>query len=171
MLSITLKYHLRYNEQRKFHELSRVNFNNTVEAENIHNSLKGLRWINPFFRGKPQKEIELIKEGVNQLENQKDNLMLVSHYLFINSITKKNMNLPTRTFTTDGTSYPLTNNKYFSEYKEFLQNHLKKQRIKKIYFFNHENLNRNIVTDYLSKDCIEIKKNKLFTIFEITCFN
>ena len=81
------------------------------------------------------------------------------------------MNLPTRTFTTDGTSYPLTNNKYFSEYKEFLQNHLKKQRIKKIYFFNHENLNRNIVTDYLSKDCIEIKKNKLFTIFEITCFN
>ena len=171
LLSITLKYHLRYNEQRKFHELSRVNFNNTVEAENIHNSLKGLRWINPFFKGKPQKEIELIKEGVNQLENQKDNLMLVSHYLFINSITKKNMNLPTRTYTTDGTSYPLTNNKYFSEYKKFLQNHLKKQRIKKIYFFNHENLNRNIVTDYLSKNCIKVKKNKLFTIFEITCFN
>ncbi len=171
LLSITLKYHLRYNEERKFHELSRVDFNNTVEAKNIHNSLKGLKWINPFFKGKSQKEIELIKEGVNQLENQKDNLMLVSHYLFINSITKKNMNLPTRTFTTDGTSYPLNNNKYFSEYKKFLRNHLKKKEIKKIYFFNHENLNKKIVTDYLNKDCIKVNKNKLFTIFEITCLN
>ena len=42
-----------------------------------------------FFKGTSQKEIEFIKEGVNQLENQKDNLMLISHYLFINSITKK----------------------------------------------------------------------------------
>ena len=50
LLSITLKYHLRYNEERKFHELSRVDFNNTVEAKNIHNSLKGLRWINPFLK-------------------------------------------------------------------------------------------------------------------------
>ena len=66
LLSITLKYHLRYNEERKFHELSRVDFNNTVEAKNIHNSLKGLRWINPFFKGTSQKEIEFIKEGVNQ---------------------------------------------------------------------------------------------------------
>lgn len=171
LLSITLKYHFRYNEERKFHELSGVNFNNTVEAKNIHYSLKGLKWINPFFKGKPQNEIKLINEGVSQLENQKDNLMLVSHYLFINSITKKNMNLPTRTFTTDGTSYPLANNKYFPEYKEFLQNYLKKERIKKVYFFNHENLNKNIITNYLSKDCLKVNKNKLFTIFEITCLN
>lgn len=171
LLSITLKYHFRYNEERKFHELSGINFNNTVDAKNIHYSLKGLRWINPFFRGKPQKEIELIKEGISQLENQKENLMLVSNYLFINSITKKNMNLPTRTFTIDGASYPLANNKYFSEFKKFLRNHLKKKGIKKVYFFNHENLNKNIITDYLSKDCIKVKKNKLFTIFEITCLN
>lgn len=171
LLFITLKYHFRFNEQRKFHELSGVNFNNTVEAKDIHYSLKGLRWINPFFKGKPQNEIELIKKGISQLENQEDNLMLVSHYLFINSITKKNMNLPTRTFTTDGTSYPLINNKYFSEYKEFLQNHLKKEEIKKVYFFNHENLNKNIITNYLNKDCFKVKKNELFTIFEISCLN
>ena len=81
------------------------------------------------------------------------------------------MNLPTRTFTIDGASYPLVNNKYFSEFKKFLRNHLKKKGIKKVYFFNHENLNKNIITDYLSKDCIKVKKNKLFTIFEITCLN
>ena len=44
------------------------------------------------------------------------------------------MNLPTRTFTTDGTSYPLNNNKYFSEYKKFLRNHLKKKKLKKFIF-------------------------------------
>ena len=168
---ITFKYHLRYNEERKFHELSRINLDEAIDAKYIHESLAGLKWINPFFNGNPIEEIELIKEGILQIEKQDDELMLITHYLFLDSITKKNMNMPSKTFTTDGISFPVKGSKYFLLYDTFLKNHLSKKKIKKVYFFNHENLSQKIISNHISNDCYEEKKDKLFLILEINCFN
>ena len=44
---VTFKYHLRFNENRKFHELTKIQLNDSVKAEKIHSSLKGLNWKNP----------------------------------------------------------------------------------------------------------------------------
>ena len=41
----TIKYHLRFNENKKFMELNNVNLNLAVNAENLDNSLAGLKWI------------------------------------------------------------------------------------------------------------------------------
>ena len=60
-----------------------------IDAKYIHESLAGLKWINPFFNGNPLEEIELIKEGILQIEKQDDELMLITHYLFLIGITKK----------------------------------------------------------------------------------
>ena len=168
---ITFKYHVRYNEERKFHELSRINLDEAIDAKYIHESLTGLKWINPFFNGNPKDEIELIKEGISQIEKEDDELMLITHYLFFDSITKKNMNMPSKTFTTDGISFPVKGSKYFLLYNSFLKNHLSKKKIKKVYFFNHENLSQKIISNNISNNCYKEKKDKLFTILEINCFN
>ena len=120
LVIITFKYHLRFNENRKFHELENVKLNETISATNIHTSLKGNLWINPFYIGLPSEEVSLIRQSANELDKIKEEVMLITNYLFMDSITGKNMNLPNKAFTLDGTTYPMVNNKISEEYKKNL---------------------------------------------------
>ena len=52
------KYHLRYNEQRKFHRLEKVNLENAVDANIIHTKLKGLKWITKTFSKNQIKKLK-----------------------------------------------------------------------------------------------------------------
>ena len=56
----TFKYHLRFNEGRKFHELKNTNFNLAVDALSISEKLSGLKWISPRYKENPKKEVLLI---------------------------------------------------------------------------------------------------------------
>ena len=67
----TLKYHIRFNEGRKFHEFSDTNFNKSIKATNLDQSLKGLNWISPEFSSDPEKEISILKDIKIHLENDK----------------------------------------------------------------------------------------------------
>ena len=49
LILVTLKYHIRYNENRKFHELEKINLAEAVQANKIDSSLSGLKWINPLY--------------------------------------------------------------------------------------------------------------------------
>ena len=42
-----MKYHLRYNIERKFHELNNINFSKSVKGQTINKKLTGLNWITP----------------------------------------------------------------------------------------------------------------------------
>ena len=88
---LTLKYHLRFNEARKFHELSSTNLNNFIYAESLDQSLKGLKWINSLYKEEPSLEISFIKEGAKELINidKKINVMLITNYSFLESVTEK----------------------------------------------------------------------------------
>ena len=99
LILVTLKYHIRYNENRKFHELEKINLAEAVQANKIDSSLSGLKWINPLYEKSPDEEILKIKKGIKILENINDEVMVITHYLFLDSITKKNLNYPARTFT------------------------------------------------------------------------
>ena len=44
-VGITLKYHFRYNIDRKFHELNNVKFSQAFEAKYLSNKFSGLKWI------------------------------------------------------------------------------------------------------------------------------
>jgi hypothetical protein len=169
---ITIKYHIRYNEERKFHELSIVNLDNTIPAENIHNDLKGLQWLNPYFDGKASLEIEILKKAhqkLNTINNKK--IMVITHYQFLESITSVKLNYPNKTFTIEGDSIPTKESKYYDFYKNFLINKIKMKNITEIYLFKHENIFPEIITNYLNKDCYEIKEDEIFYIYELSCFN
>lgn len=167
----TIKYHMRFNENRKFHELEASDLQKTVNALEIHQSLKGLKWINPFFNGETSQEIKLIKLGVSQLDKVNNELMLLTNYLFIDSITEKKMNYPSRAITGDGTSFPLVDNKYFKNYKNFLRKLIIKNKIEQVYIFKHESLSHRSFTNYFEKNCYTINENDLFIIVNIKCLN
>lgn len=170
LILITLKYHNRYNESRKFHELENINLSYALPASKIDNSLNGLSWINPFFETEPEKEIFLLKKSISVLNNQKTEIMLFSHYLFLDSVTNKNLNYPSRSFTLDGASMPLKNNKYFKFYKKFLIKNIQDKEIKKVFFFKHEKILQNSLTDYLEHSCYTRYEDDLFYIYELKCY-
>ena len=127
IIFLTIKYHIRYNENRKFHELSNTNISRHVESASLHKSLKGILWVSPFYKGDAQSEIEMLRKVKYQL-NKKKNIMLITHYLFLDSITSASMNSPSKTHTIDGASVPMNNSEYFSYYRDFLYLKFKKKK-------------------------------------------
>ena len=83
------KYHLRFNEGRKFHELNNVNFELALNAKKIDDKFKGLKWITPTFNKNPDEEIILINEIKNYLIADNRNKMVMTNYSFFSSILKK----------------------------------------------------------------------------------
>ena len=173
LVLITAKYHFRYNENRKFHELDSLMINKSIEANKIDKIFSKLRWVNPFFKDKPIEEIKIILKGKEILMQDKKELMLISHYSFFETITKKRMNYPNRTFTIDGASFPVKNSEMKSIYRSFFQNILKEKSIKNIYFFKHEKISHNIIKNNLEAKCRILKDNEIFFIYELNdnCLN
>ena len=142
--------------------------NNSIPASKIDKSLNGLRWINPLFKEDPSKEVLMLKEVKERIEKIDYEIMFITNYLFLNSITKNNLNSPSRIFTSDGTSIPLEGNKYYSYYKNFLIDKIKKKKIKEIYFLKSENISKSL-TGYIDKNCYSLIEDELFIILKIKC--
>ena len=150
----TFKYHMRFNEGRKFHELASVNLKDAIPAKIIDKKLKQLQWITPHFID-PKSEVDLIKKTINIIENDNNPIMLISNYLFLDALTKKNLNSPSRTY--DSISFPMTKNKYYYSYKKLLEEKIKNKQIKSIYIFEHQVVSDKIIQiyiyQYLNKSC------------------
>ena len=166
---ITLKYHYRFNETRKFHELEKVNLIKSIPAFKIDNSLDGLKWITPSFKDDPEQELLILKKTKERIEQINHNIIFITHYLFLDSITKKKLNYPSRTSTIEGASIPIKDHRFYEDYKRFLKNKIKKNNVKEIYFLKHEKISQKIITDYLDEDCYSLSEDELFYIFKINC--
>lgn len=157
---LTVKYHVRFNEERKFHDLQNTNLKNFIPASYIDESLTFLKWITADYKQDPAKEIKIIKEVKIELDNNTENKLLISNYLFLDAITQNKIFSISRTF--DDISFPSKKNKYYNFYKDFFIKKLKKNNIKKIYvFFNKNEINGAMdkyVFSYISSDCFKIYK-------------
>ena len=107
----TIKYHLRFNENRKFHELSHVDFSSSIEAATIDEKLSGLNWVSPFNKN-PNEEINLAKLAKKILKKDKRNKMVITDFQFFSAILNEKLNSPSRSY--DLISYPGKKNKYFN---------------------------------------------------------
>ena len=152
-LSITFKYHLRFNEGRKFHELSSVDLSKSIPAEQIHKKLKGLNWISPNYKNDVQREIQLINKIKKQLKSDKREKMVITNYSFFSLILNEKLSSPSMAYTDDGTTYPLGKSKYSEAYKTLIIENIKKNNIKIIYIIDP--VDKKSIYDYLSKDCFE----------------
>ena len=143
---------MRFNENRKFHELSNVNFESSIDASAIDKKLSGLNWISPS-NTIPQEEIDLAKFGKNILLNEKRNKMVITDFQFFSALLNEKLHSPSRSY--DKISYPNKTNKYFEEYKTFLVNKIEDNKIEVIYFINFDTADEKLILhDFLLNKCL-----------------
>ena len=70
VLFSTTKFHIRYNVDRKFHELEKVDKTNAIAAKEIHQNLKDLKWISSS--DDPNNESRILKKAINVIKNDKE---------------------------------------------------------------------------------------------------
>ncbi|MBA1337765.1 MAG: Dolichyl-phosphate-mannose-protein mannosyltransferase [Pelagibacterales bacterium] len=165
-LFATFKYHMRFNEGRKFHELNYANFKLSSNAIKIDKKLEGLKWITPQQKNDPNKEINQIREIKLHLLNDLRNKMLISNYSFFSVILNEKLFSPSRWYLSDGTDYPLRGNKHFTSYKKLLIGILKKNNISVIYIISPQD--SSILYNYIDKGCfVEREISKILKSYEL----
>ena len=163
---ITLKYHIRFNEDRKFHELNYVNFHLSEPANQIDKKFKGLMWITPEYKNNPNHEIGYLKEIKLKLLNDKRKKMLISNYSFFSAILNENLFSPSRWYLSDGTDFPQKGNKYYNSYKSLLINIIKNNNIEVVYTISPQK--SRILYDYIDKSCfLEIEISETLKSHEL----
>jgi len=152
-LFTSTKYHLRFNEDRKFMELSNTNINISQNAEHIDSKLRGLKWITPQYNNDVEEEFLLIKDTIDHLKMKNNKIMVLTHYQFLSAVTEKDLISPNRWFTTDGVSYPLLNKKYFPEYKKYFKDLVVKKNVNLIYTIKPIDI--EAIKNIFEKDCLK----------------
>ena len=163
-LFTTIKYHLRFNIDRKFHELNKVNFSTSVDAHLLSKEFKGLKWISP--NDEALSEINYINSVKLILDNDISNIMVVTNYSIFSVLTKRNVSSFSRWFAFDGSAFPLKNNKYYEKYKDFIISTIKSKNIDNIYVL--KDINDKFFLNYFDQNCINKKtENKMMKIYQI----
>tara|TARA_Y100000590_G_scaffold467391_1_gene646147 strand:- start:793 stop:2382 length:1590 start_codon:yes stop_codon:yes gene_type:complete len=168
-LFATIKYHQRFNENRKFHDLQDVNFDLSINAEKLNKNLLGLKWITPEkFINDPNAEILFLSKVQKILMEDKRNKMILTNYLFFSANLKESLNAPSRTFTLDGASFPIKGNKHYASYKNLIINIIKKNKISVIYLLDTGKIDDTYVYDYIDKNCFnEVHILEQFKSYEL----
>jgi hypothetical protein len=155
----TIKYHYRFNIEKKFHDLQNVNLKNSLPANKIHPSLKYLNWKTKDYV-QPAEEILLLREAIKEIEKNDENIMLMTNYSFISSITKKKIFTISRTY--DKISFPNKNNFYYQRYKDYFIKQINLKNISQIYLlFNEKDLLNSVnryVYEYFDNECLKTEK-------------
>jgi len=164
----TIKYHIRFNENRKFIELADVDLSLSVKAKLLDKRLKGLNWITPHFPKEPSKEINLLLETKNILLNKSEEKIIITDYQFFNSLINNKFASPNKWY--DDLSIPDKENTYYKDYKKFFFDRIKKDRIKSIFFIGKNKIEMYFFQELINKnDCIVLSKiNELFLEYNIS---
>ena len=165
-LFATIKYHIRFNENRKFHELYYVNFESSLHGNEIDKKFLGLKWITPEYKDRPDEEIILINKIKSHLSSDDRTKMLWTNYSFFSSILNEKLFSPSRWHIFDGTDYPLKGNKYFVSYQNLLIKLIKNNNIEVIYTIYP--VKSSLIYTYLDKNCFtEIKISNMLNSYEL----
>ena len=155
LILTTIKYHLRFNEGKKFMELANADFSKAIDAKILDKKLTGLQWITPHYIDNPNLELKLLKELKKVISEDLENKIIISDYQILPALTDNLNFAPNKWF--DTLSVPSKDNKYFVKYKLFFISKLKEQKIKNIYAINEDKLNYFLFL-FDKKDCVKYKK-------------
>ena len=169
LFSVT-KYHFRFNEEKKFMDLSKVNIELAKDAKQIDKIFSGLKWITAYYPKDPQKEINNLVEIKEYLQNDLNSKIIITDYQFFLALTKAKFSSPNKWY--DSVSIPSSENKYYVEYKNFFVKKIKKNNVVKIYNIGPKNY-RSVLYSYFqdminNNNCITSKEiNEMLIIYDI----
>ncbi len=136
LIFTTSKYHMRFNEHKKFMDLENADFNKSINANILDESLSGLKWITPNYINNPELELELLLQAKNALIKDTKKNIILSDYQIIAAITDNYYIAPNKWF--DQRSVPSTDNKFFLYYKDFFLSKIRSQKIDNIYIIGKD---------------------------------
>ena len=166
----TFKYHIRYNENKKFMELENINLDRALDAKLLDEKLSGLKWITKKYKNNPQFEIKNLIEIKNLMEKDQSNKILISDYQVLPALLNNKNYAPNKWF--DPISIPDKKNKYFITYQIFFISSLKNQKINMIYVVENDKL-EIFLPIFKDQNCYKKTKiNEMGTKLNITdCLN
>jgi hypothetical protein len=163
----TVKYHLRYNQDRKFIELVNANFSLSEDASKIDKSLSGLKWITPHYLYSPSDEIDLLIDTKNILLKAKKKKIIITDYQFFSSIINNKFASPNKWY--DDLSIPKKDSKYYDTHKNFFLDKIVKNKIKYLYFIGKSKNEMYFFKEFIgeNKCIIPNQLNELLLEFDI----
>ena len=154
----SVKYHKVYNLERKFMDLQHVDLTKALEASLIDQKLNKLKWITPYYPKNPAKEINMLKNAIKILKNEKRKKMVITQYQFFSLILEQDLSIPNRWNVYHHNLYPIKNNKYVKYYKDFFNKNLRSNEIEVIYIIKShpgENIKIEQFAIHLDNICIK----------------
>ena len=149
------KYHIRFNEERKFNELEFIDLSKAVDAKMISEKLRGLKWITHLNPENPQQEILNLNQAINIFKEDKTTKMLITNYQVISPILDLYDNSPNQ-WHHPSVSFPLRGNNYHKVYKNYFISKIKEKKIKTIYEIRE---GEKIITELiLNEECYSKEK-------------
>jgi len=133
----TYKFHIRYNLEKKFHDLENVDKKQSIKAEVIDDKLKYLNWVSPVFES-PQEEVDLIKTAISVISNDSRKKIVITHYQFLSLVLDEDLNILNRWYLWDNNTHPTENHKYFDFYKKFTTKNFEQNEISVIYLLGSD---------------------------------
>ncbi len=152
----TIKFHFRYNIDRKFHELENVDKSLALDAKEIHQNLNNLKWITKYDN--PINEINILKQAIEVIKNEPREKTLITHYQFISTVLNENLNILNRWYLWDNNTHPTENHKYFNIYKTLINKNLKSNNVEVIFLLGQKNeIKFENVKNYFTDLCFKSK--------------
>ena len=173
VLFATVKFHHRFNIERKFLDLENLDKTKAVNASLVHKNFKNLRWVSKFDN--PDNELKVIQKAINVIEKDTRSKTLITHYQFMSTFLNKPLNILNRWYLWDNNTHPTENHKHFAVYKSLINKNIKENKVEVIYLLGNENEIlfdniKNYFNDICFKNKIIIKKR--FSSHEIiSCKN
>jgi len=156
----TVKYHYRFNIERKFMDLENVNLEKAIFASQLSPKLQNLKWITPFsYSENPQEELDFLRTVINRLKEDNRKKIVITHYQFLSLILSEDLNILNRWYL-DHHSHPTPDHKYFAYYKDFVNKQLTKNNIEVIYLISStkNEMAFDKVKVYFTEKCFQNKE-------------
>ena len=169
---VTIKYHFRYNVDRKFHDLENINKKNAISAEIVSNKMKYLKWITPYSENlDPKTELKIISDAIQTLKSDSRSKTIITNYQFFSLILNEDLNLINRWYLWGNDTHPTKGHKYFDFYKKMINKNIDKNNVEVIYLLGQHKgeLVLKDIKQYFSDKCFksEIFIEKRFSSHEI----
>ncbi len=166
----TIKFHYRFNIDRKFHDLENIDKSKALDANTIHQNFKNLKWINKFEKN-VDFETKLLKKAIKILQEDDREKLLITHYQFFSTILGEEIYILNRWYLWDNNTHPVENHKYFNFYKKMVDKNVKSNKIKVLYLLGQENeIPFDKVKNYFTDVCFKSKTivENRFSAHELT---
>ena len=152
----TVYYHQKYISKRDTLLLRNLDLNKSVNAVILSDKLKNLRWLTHHYPNNPEKEIENLLESIKIIEKDNRKKMIVTDYQFISVILSIKDNSAARIWWRHHL-YPVPENKYYENWKSFLLNKIKKEKIEVIYTVHPLEGETDIFEGMINENCYSKK--------------